>query len=182
MNRGGNMSKILTTQLSGLLQRIIQNEEDCIEETARLLAQAAIGEGNVYFACFGEMQVVALNALQAVEPFSKLAPWTTDTSLTEADRVCIFTRSAYDEEALVLAQKLNTQFIPFAAIASEAASVDNPLADLAYTYVSTRIKGGLIPNDLGQRIVVPHALAGLFVYEAVKIAYDEMLGLDEEEL
>ncbi|MBH9788089.1 DUF2529 family protein, partial [Clostridioides difficile] len=78
------------------------------------------------------------------------------------DRVCIFTRSAYDEEALVLAQKLNTQFIPFAAIASEAASVDNPLADLAYTYVSTRIKGGLIPNDLGQRIVVPHALAGLF--------------------
>jgi len=87
-----------------------------------------------------------------------------------------------DEEALVLAQKLNTQFIPFAAIASEAASGDNPLADLAYTYVSTRIKGGLIPNDLGQRIVVPHALAGLFVYEAVKIAYDEMLGLDEEEL
>lgn len=73
MNRGGNMSKILTTQLSGLLQRIIQNEEDAIEETARLLAQAAIGEGNVYFACFGEMQVVELNALQAAEPFSKLA-------------------------------------------------------------------------------------------------------------
>ncbi|MBH9788348.1 DUF2529 family protein, partial [Clostridioides difficile] len=56
------MSKILTTKLSGLLQRIIQNEEDAIEETARLLAQAAIGEGNVYFDCFGEMQVVALNA------------------------------------------------------------------------------------------------------------------------
>ena len=67
-------------------------------------------------------------------------------------------------------------------MASEIASVDNPLADLAYTYVSTRIKGGLLPNDLGQRIVVPHALAGLFVYEAVKIAYDEMIGFDEEEL
>ena len=51
MGRGGIMSKILTTQLSGLLQRITQNEEDAIEETARLLAQAAIGEGNVYFAC-----------------------------------------------------------------------------------------------------------------------------------
>ncbi len=182
MGRGGIMSKILTTQLSGLLQRITQNEEDAIEETARLLAQAAIGEGNVYFACFGEMQTVELNALQAVEPFSKLAPWTSDTSLTEADRVCIFTRSAHDEEALALAQKLNTQFIPFAAVAGEPASTENPLADLAYTYISTRIKGGLLPNDLGQRVVVPHALAGLFVYEAVKMAYDDMLGFDEEEL
>ncbi|WP_445479320.1 DUF2529 family protein [Lysinibacillus irui] len=175
------MSKILTTQLSGLLQRITQNEEDAIEETARLLAQAAIGEGHVYFACFGEMQVVEFNALQAVESFNKLAPWTSDTSLTEADRVCIFTRSAQDPEALALAQELNKRFIPFAAVASEVADAENPLADLSYTYISTRVKGGLLPNDLGQRIVVPHAMAGLFVYEAVKIAYDEMLGFDEEE-
>ncbi|WP_155593609.1 DUF2529 family protein [Lysinibacillus cavernae] len=176
------MSKILTTQLSGLLQRITQNEEDAIEETARLLAQAAIGEGNVYFACFGEMQVVEFNAFQAVEPFSKLAAWSSDTNLTESDRVCIFTRSAHDEEALALAQKLNNRFIPFAAVASEVANAENPLADLAYTYISTRVRGGLLPNDLGQRIVVPHTIAGLFVYEAVKIAYDEMLGFDDEEL
>ncbi|MGE7943012.1 DUF2529 family protein [Lysinibacillus xylanilyticus] len=176
------MSKILTTQLSGLFQRITQNEEESIEETARLLAQAGIGEGNVYFACFGEMQVVKLNACQAVERFTKLVPWTKDTVITEADRVCIFTRNAHDEEALALAQQLSNNFIPFAAVASEAADSENPLADLAYTYISTRIRGGLLPNDLGERIVVPHAIAALFVYEAVKIAYDEMLGLDDEEL
>jgi len=176
------MSKILTTQLSGLLQRISQSEEESIEETARLLAQAAIGEGNVYFACFGEMQVVELNALQGVERFAKLLPWTADTVVSEADRICIFTRSAHDQEALALAQKLNEQFIPFAAVASEVANAENPLADLAYTYISTRMRGGLLPNDLGERIVVPHAIAALFIYEAVKIAYDEMLGLDEEEL
>jgi len=176
------MSKILTTQLSGLLQRITQNEEEAIEETARLLAQAGISEGNVYFACFGEMQVVELNAFQAVERFTKLVPWTKDTVITEADRVCIFTRSAHDEDALALAQQLNNQFIPFAAVASEVANTENPLADLAYTYISTRMRGGLLPNDLGNRIVVPHAIAALFVYEAVKIAYDEMLGLDDEEL
>lgn len=182
MDRGGNMSKILTTQLSGLLQRITQNEENAIEETARLLAQAAIGEGHVYFACFGEMQVVELNAFQAVEPFHKLVCWTADTVLTEADRVCIFTRSAHDTEALALAQELHQRFIPFSAVANEVGNAENPLADLAYTYISTRVKGGLLPNDVGQRIVVPHAIAGLFVYEAVKIAYDEMLALDEEEL
>lgn len=38
------------------IAKIQQNEEDAIEETARLLAQAAIGQGTVYFACFGEMQ------------------------------------------------------------------------------------------------------------------------------
>ena len=47
------MSKILTTQLTGLFQRIGQSEEEAIEETARLLAQAAIGQGTVYFATFG---------------------------------------------------------------------------------------------------------------------------------
>ncbi|EON73993.1 DUF2529 family protein [Lysinibacillus sphaericus] len=176
------MSKILTTQLSGLLQRITQSEEEAIEETARLLAQAGIGVGHVYFACFGEMQVVELNARQGVEQFSKLLPWTDNTVVSEVDRVCIFTRSAQDRDALALAQKLNNSFIPFAAVASEVANSDNPLADLAYTYISTRMRGGLLPNDLGERIVVPHAIAALFIYEAVKIAYDEMLGLNEEEL
>ena len=52
--------KMLTTQISGLLQRIIGNNEDSIEETARLLAQATIGEGRVILACFGEMKAVQL--------------------------------------------------------------------------------------------------------------------------
>ena len=38
------MSKILATQLNGLFQKIAQNEEEAIEETARLLAQASIGK------------------------------------------------------------------------------------------------------------------------------------------
>lgn len=176
------MSKILTTQMSGLLQRIIQSEEEAIEETARLLAQAGVGEGNVYFACFDEMQVVELNALQGAEQFTKLLPWTKETVICDADRVCIFTRSAHNTEAIALAQKLNDDFIPFAVVSSEVANSENPLADLAYTYISTRIKGGLLPNDLGERIVIPHAIAALFIYEAIKIAYDEMLGLVNEEL
>ena len=174
------MSKILTTQLSGLLQRITQNEEEAIEETARLLAQAGIGAGNIYFACFGEMQVVEVNALNSVEGFPKLLPWTKDIQLEEADRVCIFTRSAFDEEALTLAHTLNEAFIPFAVVASEVATTDNPLANLAYTYISTRIRGGLLPNESGERIVVPHAMAALFIYEAIKLAYDEILFHDEE--
>lgn len=174
------MSKILITQLSGLLQRITQSEEFTIEETARLLAQAGVGQGNVYFACFGEMQAIEINALLGSEKFTKLLPWSEDVTLTEADRVCIFTRSCKDEAALALAHHLFDAFIPFAAVASEVESADNELAGLAYTYISTRVRGGIMPNDAGERIVIPHTFAALFVYEAIKIAYDEMLANEDE--
>lgn len=172
------MSKILATQLNGLYQKIVQNEEDSIEQTARLLAQASVGEGNVYFACFDELQAIELYALNSEEqPFSKLSKWTPDVEIQEADRVLIFAKSAQHPEALQLAKKLYDEFIPFAVVAGEAASDDNEMSNLAYTYISTHVRGGLIPHPtkLGERVVVPHLHAALFVYEAIKLVYDEIL-------
>lgn len=174
------MSKILTTQLSGLFQKTTQTEEFNIEETARLLAQAGVGQGNVYFACFDEMQAIEINALYGAEPFQKLHSWSENIELTDADRVCIFTRSAKNEAAITLARQLFDAFIPFAAVASEKNDTQNELANLAYTYVSTGVRGGILPNDLGERIVIPHTMATLFIYEAIKLAYDEMLALNDE--
>ena len=177
------MSKILTTQMSGLLQRIQTSEEEAIEDTARLLAQAGIGQGNVYFACFGELKAVELNALESISQFAKIAPWSLNTEITEADRVIIFTRSCKDTEALALAKKLYDEFIPFAAVASETASEDNELSELAYTYISLKIRGGILPHPTkrGERIVFPHLMAALFIYEAIKMEYDEMIADDELE-
>lgn len=176
------MSKILTTQMSGLFQRIIQSEEETIEETARLLAQAAVGQGTIYFACFGELQAIELNALQGAETFPKLAKWTSETVITDVDRVCIFTKNCHDEDALQLAQKLNAEFIPFAAISSEVSNETNELSNLAYTYVSMKIRGGILPHptNLGERIVVPHLMAALFIYEAIKLNYIEIISDDDE--
>ena len=169
------MMKMLTTQVSGLLQRISNLEEESMEETARLLAQAATREGTVFFATFGEMKSISVNAQFAAETFPSMQAWTSEIELTSADRVWILTRSCYDEEALSLAKKLSDQFIPFSALAAEEISDDNMLADLAYTYISTKLTKGLLPAEDGSRIVLPHALAGLFVYEAVKIMVNEML-------
>ncbi len=176
------MSKILTTQMTGLLQRIQTSEEEAVEDTARLLAQAGIGQGNVYFACFGEMKGIEINALNGAAPFMKAVPWSLEAGVTEADRVIIFTRSCKDEEALSLAQRLYDEFIPFAAIASEPAGDDNELSELAYTYISMKIRGGILPHPskLGERIVFPHMMAALFIYEAIKMEYDEMVSGDEE--
>jgi len=177
------MSKILTTQLTGLLQRIQQTEEEPIEETARLLAQAAIGQGTIYFAAFGEMEAVAINAELGEGKFAKFARYTENVELLPADRVIIFTRHATDEQALNLAQQLHAEFIPFAAVASEVAGDDNPLSNLAYTYISLKVRGGILPHPakLGERIVFPHLIAALYIYEAIKMEFDEMLVDDDEE-
>lgn len=169
--------KILTTQLTGLFQRISQSEEEAIEETARLLAQASVGEGKIYFACFDELQSVEHNAFHGSENFTNLAKWTPDTVITDVDRVCIFTKNCQNEEALTLAKKLSEEFIPFAAVSSEKADEENPLSELAYTYISMKIKGGILPHPtkLGERVVVPHLMASLFIYEAIKLSYDEII-------
>lgn len=176
------MSKILTTQLTGLLQRIEKTEEEMIGDTARLLAQAGVGEGKVYFACFGELAGVTLNAMNGASPFKKGAIWTNDVELSSADRVIIFTRSCHDGEALALAKRLSDKFVPFSAVASEVESVENELSEFAYTYVSLKMRGGILPHPekLGVRIVFPHLLAALYVYEAIKMEYDEMLDDDDD--
>ncbi len=174
--------KILTTQLTGLFQRIAQSEEDAIEETARLLAQATVGQGKVYFACFDGLETVELNALNSSEPFYKLEKWTTETEITDVDRVCIFTKSSQNEAAINLAKKLYEKFIPFAVIASEPPSDTNELSELAYTYISMKIRGGILPHPtkLGERTLIPHLLSALYIYEAVKLSYDEFITDDDE--
>ncbi|WP_391207462.1 DUF2529 family protein [Psychrobacillus sp. L4] len=167
--------KMLTTQLSGLLQRIAASEEENIEETARLLAQAAAREGTIYFATFDEMESIAINAKYAVEAFPSMQVWTTDTVLTSIDRVWIITRSCENKEALALAQKLSDDFIPFSVTAAEPEDDANHLASLAYTYISLKFSKGLLPAEDGSRIVLPYALSAMFVYEAVKMKLDEML-------
>ncbi len=171
--------KMLTTQISGLLQRIAGNGEESIEETARLLAQATIGEGRVIVAGFGEMAAVTATALHGAEPLSGAIPYEKGMEFAAADRIWLLTRSATDAPALELARLLAKRFIPFAALSAEKPDTSNELKDLAYTYISTGLTRGLLPGDDGERIVRPHALAALFVYEAVKIAYDEMI-LDED--
>lgn len=167
--------KILTTQIGGLLQRIATNNEESVEETARLLAQATIGQGRVIIAGFGEMGAVTATALTNTAPFKGAVRYVEGMDIESADRVWLLTHSADDERVLRLAQSLAERFIPFAALSADKPGEENALENLSYTYVSTGLTRGLLPGDNGERIVQPHAIAALFVYEAVKLAYDEMI-------
>lgn len=166
---------MLTTQISGLLQRIAMNSEEAIEDTARLLAQATIGEGRVIIAGYEEMDAVISAAKFSAEVFNGVVPYEDKMDIHPSDRVWILTRNETDAPALQLARDLANRFIPFAAVASGKADENNELANLAYTYISTGLTRGLLPDEDQKRIVQPHALAALFIYEAVKRSYDEML-------
>lgn len=169
------MSKMLLTQLNGIFQKILQ-DEDTMEETARLLAQATVGQGKIYIACFGEMKLIELQAISD-NHFSNLFKWDNSVSINNVDRVWIFTDDNRNEQAIQLAKQLYEQFIPFSVIAPEKANESNELCELAYTYISMNIRGGILPHPtkLGERIVVPYVMAGLFIYEAIKLYYIEIV-------
>lgn len=173
--------KMLTTQLTGLLQRIASSQEEPIEETSRLLAQAAVGEGMIYLATFGEMNAVFSNA-QASGLFPRLQQWTPGTKVTSADRVWIITPHCHDAQVLKLSHSLADSFIPFSLMATEKAEATDGLSDLAYTYISLGFSKGLLPTDTGERIVLPYAFSALFVYEAVLMAVREMVGEEDLEI
>lgn len=166
---------MLTTQIGGLMQRIVGSNEESIEETARLLAQATIGEGRIIISGFNEMDAVRLVAMNGAEIFVGAVAYEENMKIGKEDRVWILARSANEKPALELARLLAKEFIPFAAVAAENDDDDNELSTLATTYISTGLLKGLLPGNDGKRYVEPHALAALFIYEAVKIAYDEML-------
>lgn len=167
--------KMLTTQISGLLQRIATNHEEAIEDTARLLAQATVGDGRVVIAGLNELNGIATNALEGTEPFVNAIPYSENLELGSMDRVWLFTRSSLNARALEIAKVLANRDVVFAVVATEKAAEGNELSELSDVYISTGISKGLLPNDEGGRVVEPHLLASLFIYEAVKLSYDEML-------
>ncbi|MGB6779926.1 MAG: DUF2529 family protein [Planococcus citreus] len=158
--------KILTTQLTGLFQRLAK-EEEAIEDTARLLAQAIIGEGRIHLAAFGELEAVAATALNGPETLESAVRYDPSVDLSTADRVWILARKGEGDS---LADELAGRAIPFAMLTAE--SHGNETADV---FLSMNIDKGLLPGEDGGRIMIPHGLGALYVYHAVKLTIDEML-------
>lgn len=169
------MLKMFTTQLTGVLQRINEQEELVIEDGARLLAQAASGQGNIYIMGFNETKSVELEALHGAEPLTSAKQASDLSQLTEADRVLLVSRSSTDPEAVALAEQLIIHGIPFVAIAGASSAEESSLQTLADVFIDTKITRGLIPDDHGNRVIFPSSLASLYIYFALKFNIDEIL-------
>ncbi|MCM3476820.1 DUF2529 family protein [Caldibacillus thermoamylovorans] len=170
------MSKIFTTQLIGRLQKISEQELD-IEDAARLLAQALVGEGSIYIFGENDLRSVFLEAKYGQEPLQRVQEWTGDTfeQLSTADRVLIFSRNIANEQVVVLAKKLRSLQVPFVVVGSISVNDVNPVENLADVCINLHIDTGLVPDERGGRTMYPHAIAALYVYHSLKFRIDEIM-------
>ena len=90
------MIKILLTQLNGYFNKLAESEEMAIEDGARLLAQAIMGDGRLLIHGFDEMEAVVLEATKGKETLSKAEPLiengTIRSDIDDTDRVLLVAR------------------------------------------------------------------------------------------
>ncbi|SFB03562.1 MULTISPECIES: DUF2529 domain-containing protein [unclassified Bacillus (in: firmicutes)] len=172
------MLKMFTTQLGGLFKRIQEKQEFAIEDAARLLAQAPVGDGNIYIFGSKEMAAVAAEATEGAEPL-KGAKMLKDAKLpaefSEADRVLIISRNADDIESVVFAKALQEKNLAFVAVSTVNGQDDSSLTEWADVHIDLGLTKGLLPAEDGSRFGLPTSMAALFVYNALKFTIDEIL-------
>ncbi|MDX8363667.1 DUF2529 domain-containing protein [Cytobacillus sp. IB215665] len=173
------MLKIFTTQLTGLFKKITDNEEDHIEDGARLLAQAIIGDGSIYVLGIHEMEAIAIEASIGTEPLPKIKRLSMHddfTSIHQTDRVLLVTRYSTDEKAIESASSLMNLSIPIVAISADSSKEnETSLTDLVDVHIDTKLIKPLIPNSDGTRFGLPTMMAALFAYYGLAYTIEEII-------
>lgn len=161
-----NMIKMFTTQVTGLMNYIKNKQSDPLEDAARLLSQALIGDGFVYIYGKDEMEAIEAEALAGKERIQKIRPLITNekmATLHPVDRVLLVTRFANDRTVINYANELIENNIPFVVISSIQNETD-PLVNLADVHINLHVTRKLIPTDDGTRLGFPASLLALYTY------------------
>ncbi|MDE3840343.1 DUF2529 domain-containing protein [Bacillus methanolicus] len=170
------MLKMFSTQLTGLFNRIHDKEEFSIEDGARLLAQAAVGDGSIYICGLKEMAAVEAEATEGAEPLISAKKWTALDDIQDTDRVLLLSRFSQDKEAVEIARALSEKHIPFVAVSTAVENDSDDLTSLADIHIDLRLVKGLLPDEKGGRFGYPSSIAALFVYFGLKFTIDEIIG------
>jgi hypothetical protein len=172
------MLKMFTTQLTGLFKKIQDKEDLSIEDGARLLAQALIGDGHIFIYAEDELSAIQAEATQSKEPLQRaiaLESLAQIDQVTVADRVLILARTTHDDRAVVIGKALEEKGIPFVSVATVDEGNGEPLNDLAHVHIDLQLKKGLLPDEEGNRYGYPASMAALYVYYGLKFTIDEIM-------
>ncbi|MFG6114040.1 DUF2529 family protein [Halobacillus sp. MO56] len=167
------MMKMLTTQLTGKFQQIEEKETLAIEEAARALAQAIVGDGTIYVKGFEEMKAVEAEMIAGKETLPKCQRYQSDTELTSIDRVILSARFADHEEATAIMHKAQAEGSQVISLSS-VKNMEDPLYKQADFPVDTKVTDSLLPFDM-ERICFPSAMTALYSYYAIYITVKEIL-------
>ena len=171
------MMKIFSTQIQGLFNRISEKEEMNIEEGARLLAQAVIGDGTIYIQGFHEMEAITIEATMGAEPLQssdRLFKSNEMVELTAVDRVLLVSRYSTDPEVIKLAEKLRIEGIPTVGVSAVIASDEPSLEQIVDIHIDTKLVKPLIPDEDGTRYGFPSIMTALFAYYGLAFTIKEI--------
>ncbi|MBM6616776.1 DUF2529 family protein [Bacillus suaedaesalsae] len=174
------MLKIFATQLQGIFKKIEEKEEENLEDGARLLSQAIIGDGTVYIHGFDELKAVELTALEGPEVFPKALPLYNDgvlADVTSLDRVLLITRTSADTSAVELAKVLSEKGISVVAVSNKGD--DGRLPSIVDVHIDSYVTKGLIPDETGNRYGVPTTIGALYAYYGLYFTVKEFLEENE---
>ncbi|MBD1379690.1 DUF2529 domain-containing protein [Metabacillus arenae] len=169
------MLKIFTTQLIGHLNRIQEKEEYSLEDGARLLAQAAVGDGDIYLYGAGELEAILIEAIKSSEPFPHAKKLIDPSEVRAEDRVLLFSHHSNDEKAIELAKQLSKNGIQIVGVSAALQSEEQGLADICDVHIDSKLKNGLIPHEDGSRYGFPAIMTSLYVYYALHLTINEIL-------
>ncbi|MFC5775754.1 DUF2529 domain-containing protein [Ectobacillus antri] len=167
------MLKIFSTQISGYFKRIAEQEEMNIEDGARILAQALVGDGRIHIYGSREMQAVVAEALYGAEPLQGAQELCMD-EITYADRVMIVSRFSTDEEAISLAKRLQEEGHAIVGISAVQEGTES-LEQYVDAHIDTKLLKALIPDDEGVRYGFPSSIIALFAYYGLAFTVKEIL-------
>ncbi len=177
--------KIFTTQLTGHFNRILEQEEMNIEDSARLLAQALVGDGKIYIYGHKELHGVVLEALNGSEALTRTKSLLDDKGvirdITPEDRVLLFSYRSTDEEAISCAKQLSEKGIQTVGVSALIKNAESSLNQYTDLHIDSKLRQPLIPGDDGERYGYPAMMTALYVYYALSFTMKEILNENENE-
>lgn len=166
------MDKILQTQLTNVYNKI-NDQAEALEMAARLLAQAAVGEGKIFIRGLGDYELLedfianGELALPESEVFDGISP------LTSADRVLVIAKFM-DEQTMTFISELESTNIEYVLMANADKSHLDKVESIHH-FINLSSPREVIPTPDFDRIVNPHVNGFLYAYQLMYVALMEMI-------
>ncbi len=169
---------MFATQLQGLFQKIIAQEEE-LEDGARLLAQGPAGAGKIAICGTPAMAGITHTLAHHEEaPEAVCAVPNNDVAsadFTSSDRLLLCADKGESQKlcsVLHEAQKKQVPVVVLAPFSEEESGCELELTDV---WIHTQSSSGIIPDEHGNRIGQPAALCTLFTGQVLYLYIHEIL-------
>ncbi|MBI5975941.1 DUF2529 family protein [Staphylococcus canis] len=168
------MSKMLTTQLTGIFHRLEAQDLD-IQMAAQSLIQAIGGEGHVYVKGYGDLKPFETYITEGSEKLKSsrtLAQVNSFTDLDSTDRVLLFS-PYYDETVQKDLERLLEEDRDIVIITNKPKEVTLP--DHLVHFIDLSTPRPIVYTEDFDKVVTPHIIAFSYIYHEIYTQMVEMI-------